>query len=91
MKSSSHGAGAFREHIWGRALSPGDVYSTLGLFVRLEPFQKKKKAGVGVGGEERKTYIIVYNLLYSAKPFPQQPCGLLLNPLVPLTTHTESG
>lgn len=52
-----------------RVLSPGDVYSTLGLFVRLEPFQKKKKKA-GVGGEERKTYIIVYNLLYSAKPFP---------------------
>lgn len=42
----------------GPELRPGYVYSTLAPFLSLEPFQKKK----------RETYIIVYNLLYSAKP-----------------------
>lgn len=39
----------------------------------------------------RKTYIIVYNLLYSAKPFPNSLADCCLNPPVPLTTDTESG
>lgn len=39
-----------------RVLSPGDVYSTLGLFVRLEPFQKKKKESGDGGGGEKDIY-----------------------------------
>lgn len=52
------GCGFHGVHLQSPKLTPGYVYSTLALFVSLETFQKKK----------RKTYIIVYNLLYSAKP-----------------------
>lgn len=73
----------------GSARSPGDVYSTLGLFVRLEPFQKKQGA-VGGGGRERHILLFIICFI-QPNLFPNSLADCCLNPPVPLTTDTESG